>query len=54
MGFNMGSTYGVQDGLWKLAARAAANTLIASMGGGLAGVLFRLVPLQHKCTSYML
>ncbi|XP_019643639.1 PREDICTED: putative ammonium transporter 3 [Branchiostoma belcheri] len=40
LGFNCGSTYGITGGKWKLSSRAAAATLLASMGGGTVGIVF--------------
>ncbi|XP_041376316.1 putative ammonium transporter 3 [Gigantopelta aegis] len=46
LAFNCGSTYGISGGKWKIAARSAANTLMASTGGGIAG--FTLSFFAHK------
>ncbi|EDO47038.1 predicted protein, partial [Nematostella vectensis] len=35
LGFNCGSTFGITGEKWQLAARAAVNTLSASIGGGI-------------------
>ncbi|KAI8507942.1 Ammonium Transporter Family [Branchiostoma belcheri] len=40
LGFNCGSTYGIQGGKWKLAARSAVSTMLGSLGGGLVGVTY--------------
>eukprot|EP00058_Branchiostoma_floridae_P020957 XP_002606447.1 hypothetical protein BRAFLDRAFT_67699 [Branchiostoma floridae] len=40
LGFNCGSTYGITGGKWKLSSRAAAATLLASMGGGTVGIVY--------------
>ncbi|CAG5123790.1 unnamed protein product [Candidula unifasciata] len=37
LAFNCGSTYGISGGKWKMAARAAATTLMAASTGGVAG-----------------
>jgi len=42
LAFNSGSTYGVTGERWQYAARAAVETMIASMGGGLVGLGFSL------------
>ena len=42
LAFNSGSTYGVSGQRWKYAARAAVSTMLASMGGGLVGLIFSL------------
>ncbi|KAK3097740.1 hypothetical protein FSP39_012695 [Pinctada imbricata] len=39
LAFNCGSTFGISGGKWKLAAKSAATTLNASIGGGVTGVL---------------
>jgi ammonium transporter len=43
LGFNCGSTFGVQNGLWRLAGKSAITTLNASMGGGFAGIVVTLI-----------
>lgn len=43
LAFNSGSTYGVSEGKWKYAARAAVSTMMGSMGGGGVGLIFSLV-----------
>jgi len=40
LGFNCGSSYGVSRGKWKLASRAALNTVHGSIGGALFAVLY--------------
>ncbi|XP_046350573.1 putative ammonium transporter 3 [Haliotis rufescens] len=35
LAFNCGSTYGISDGKWKIAARSAATTLMSASGGGI-------------------
>ncbi|XP_045136812.1 putative ammonium transporter 3 isoform X2 [Portunus trituberculatus] len=40
LGFNCGSTFGINGHLWKYAARTAVTTLQSSIGGGLAGMSF--------------
>ena len=42
MAFNSGSTYGVSGEKWQYAARAAVSTMMASIGGGLMGLIFSL------------
>ena len=42
MAFNSGSTYGVNEERWQYAARAAVSTMMASIGGGLVGLIFSL------------
>ncbi|KAI8793440.1 ammonium transporter 3 [Biomphalaria glabrata] len=37
LAFNCGSTYGISEGKWKLASRAAATTLMAGTAGGIVG-----------------
>ena len=41
MGFNCGSTFGITGQKWKLAARSAVSTIIASVGGGMVGLILR-------------
>uniref|UniRef100_A0A1I8GAW9 Ammonium transporter n=2 Tax=Macrostomum lignano TaxID=282301 RepID=A0A1I8GAW9_9PLAT len=43
LAFNCGSTFGISNGKWKLAAKAAATTLNASMGGGLSGIVITYI-----------
>eukprot|EP00058_Branchiostoma_floridae_P020952 XP_002606442.1 hypothetical protein BRAFLDRAFT_67694 [Branchiostoma floridae] len=40
LGFNCGSTYGIQGGKWQLAARSAVSTMLGSLGGGIVGVVY--------------
>lgn len=42
LAFNSGSTYGITGDKWQFAARAAVCTVMASIGGGLVGLLFSL------------
>ncbi|UYV70577.1 amt-3, partial [Cordylochernes scorpioides] len=37
--FNCGSTFGVKNHRWKYAGRAAINTLVASLGGGVVAIV---------------
>ncbi|ESO88328.1 hypothetical protein LOTGIDRAFT_93771, partial [Lottia gigantea] len=39
LGFNCGSTFGISGGKWKLAAKAAATTIMASCGGGITSFI---------------
>ncbi|XP_064609479.1 putative ammonium transporter 3 [Liolophura sinensis] len=48
LGFNCGSTFGISGGKWKIAARAAANTILASCGGGIAAMLLSYVTKKRK------
>lgn len=46
IGFNAGSSYGVTNGKWQMAARAGAGTTLATMAGGLFSIFFSLI--KHK------
>lgn len=46
IGFNAGSSLGVNGEKWELAVRAGTGTTLASMAGGLASILFSLA--RHK------
>ncbi|XP_071965616.1 putative ammonium transporter 3 [Antedon mediterranea] len=48
LGFNCGSTFGISDGKWMLAARAAVTTITASVGGGLIGILLSYITLNKR------
>ncbi|CAH1778550.1 unnamed protein product [Owenia fusiformis] len=48
LSFNCGSTFGISGGKWKLAAKAAATTLIAAMGGGFAGCTYSQIRTKGK------
>ncbi|GFU07039.1 putative ammonium transporter 3 [Nephila pilipes] len=48
LGFNCGSTFGVTGAKWKYAARSAITTLNASIGGGLASLLFSCFRFRKK------
>ncbi|XP_033112705.1 putative ammonium transporter 3, partial [Anneissia japonica] len=48
LGFNCGSTFGISNGKWMLAARAAVTTITASVGGGLIGMILSYVTLKRK------
>ncbi|KAK6179623.1 hypothetical protein SNE40_011939 [Patella caerulea] len=43
LGFNCGSTFGISGGKWKLAAKAAATTIMASCGGGITAFFISFV-----------
>ena len=40
IGFNCGSTFGITDDKWLVAARAGVNTINASSGGGIAAMIY--------------
>lgn len=42
LAFNSGSTYGLSGSKWEYAAKAAVNTVLASFGGGLFGLVYSL------------
>lgn len=46
IGFNAGSSYGITNGKWELAARAGAGTTLASMSAGMTGIFISLA--KHK------
>lgn len=46
LGFNSGSAYGLADGKWESAARAAACTIVATMAAGMTSIIFSLI--KHK------
>uniref|UniRef100_A0A1I8HU72 Ammonium_transp domain-containing protein n=1 Tax=Macrostomum lignano TaxID=282301 RepID=A0A1I8HU72_9PLAT len=48
LGFNCGSTFGISGEKWKLAARSAVSTIIASMGGGMVGMIFSYLTRRRK------
>ncbi|XP_071102710.1 putative ammonium transporter 3 [Haliotis cracherodii] len=48
LAFNCGSTFGISGGKWQLAAKAAVTTLMASTGGGSAGVIISYVFQKRK------
>ncbi|XP_033641011.1 putative ammonium transporter 2 [Asterias rubens] len=48
LGFNCGSTYGVTNFKWILAARSAVATITASMGGGIAAIFLSYVTKRKK------
>lgn len=37
--FFLGSTYGIAEGRWRLAARSAMSTILSSVGGGVAAIV---------------
>ncbi|MCP3667878.1 MAG: hypothetical protein GY696_36220 [Gammaproteobacteria bacterium] len=39
LSFNCGSTFGVQRHLWRVATKAAVNTVMGSIGGSMAGLM---------------
>ncbi|XP_067664667.1 putative ammonium transporter 3 [Haliotis asinina] len=47
LAFNCGSTFGISGGKWQLAAKAAVTTLMASTGGGCAGVVLSFI-FKHR------
>lgn len=46
IGFNAGSSFGVANGKWEIAARAGVGTTLATMGAGVFSVLFSMW--KHK------
>ena len=43
LAFNAGSTFGLTQGLWKFAARACVTTMVASIAGGMIGMLWAFI-----------
>merc|ERR1719318_1580209 len=39
IGFNCGSTFGMNNGMWKIASRTAVVTMNGAMGGGFAAII---------------
>ncbi|CAG5125656.1 unnamed protein product, partial [Candidula unifasciata] len=53
LAFNCGSTFGISSGKWKLAAKTAVTTLLASMSGGIVGTFLSYVTQKGKlCTVF--
>uniref|UniRef100_A0A915ESU3 Ammonium transporter AmtB-like domain-containing protein n=1 Tax=Ditylenchus dipsaci TaxID=166011 RepID=A0A915ESU3_9BILA len=48
LNFNTGSTLGVAQGRWRLAARSAVVTVLSSVGGGCTAILISLIA-TRKC-----
>uniref|UniRef100_A0A0N4ZBU6 Ammonium transporter n=1 Tax=Parastrongyloides trichosuri TaxID=131310 RepID=A0A0N4ZBU6_PARTI len=48
LGFNTGSTYGIANGKWRLAARSAMVTILSSIGGGCTALVVSLLTTK-KC-----
>ncbi|XP_022103038.1 putative ammonium transporter 2 isoform X2 [Acanthaster planci] len=48
LGFNCGSTYGISQNKWKLAARSAACTITASIGGGMTAIVLSYLAKRRK------
>ncbi|BFZ01122.1 hypothetical protein BsWGS_04161 [Bradybaena similaris] len=48
LAFNCGSTFGISRGKWKLAAKTAVTTLLASMSGGIVGTFLSYVTQNRK------
>uniref|UniRef100_A0A914PIA2 Ammonium transporter AmtB-like domain-containing protein n=1 Tax=Panagrolaimus davidi TaxID=227884 RepID=A0A914PIA2_9BILA len=42
LSFNAGSTYGISQGRWRLAARSAMNTILSSVGGGSFAIFYSM------------
>ncbi|XP_072049661.1 putative ammonium transporter 2 [Amphiura filiformis] len=55
LGFNCGSTYGITNNKWILAARSAVTTITSSVGGGIAGITLSYLTKQRKVdVTYMI
>lgn len=50
--FNSGSSYGVSNGKWELAARAGAGTVLASMGAGVTTLALSTWKHKGKANAY--
>ncbi|CAD5111269.1 unnamed protein product [Dimorphilus gyrociliatus] len=48
LGFNCGSTFGISGGKWILAAKSAVTTINASVGGGVAGLIYSFIVNKKK------
>lgn len=48
IGFNCGSTFGISDDKWLVAARAGVNTINASCGGGIAAMMYSKLQSKGK------
>ncbi|BFY97986.1 hypothetical protein BsWGS_01026 [Bradybaena similaris] len=48
LAFNCGSTFGISNGKWKLAAKTAVTTLLASMSGGIIGTFVSFFTQKKK------
>ncbi|GFS47233.1 putative ammonium transporter 3 [Trichonephila inaurata madagascariensis] len=48
LGFSAGSTTGIVDDKWKYSSRASVTTILASSGGGLIGMLFRVMRVASR------
>ncbi|XP_038071607.1 putative ammonium transporter 2 [Patiria miniata] len=48
LGFNCGSTYGISHNKWILAARSAACTITASIGGGMTAITLSYLGKRRK------
>lgn len=46
--FNAGSSYGIANGKWELAARAGAGTVLATMAAGVTSIFFSLYKHNRK------
>lgn len=46
--FNSGSSYGIANGKWELAARAGAGTTLATMAAGCTSIFFSLFKHHRK------
>ncbi|XP_077988597.1 putative ammonium transporter 2 [Glandiceps talaboti] len=48
LGFNCGSTNGITEDKWKLAARSAVSTICSSMAGGITGITLSYITKRRK------
>uniref|UniRef100_A0A9J2Q1B7 Ammonium transporter AmtB-like domain-containing protein n=1 Tax=Ascaris lumbricoides TaxID=6252 RepID=A0A9J2Q1B7_ASCLU len=48
LAFNTGSTYGISEGRWRLAARSAVATILSSVGGGCTSIVISMIATK-KC-----
>jgi len=48
IGFNAGSSYGITNGKWHLAARAGVGTTLATMGAGCFSIIYSMLKNKGK------
>ncbi|XP_070185669.1 putative ammonium transporter 2 [Littorina saxatilis] len=54
LAFNCGSTFGISGGKWKVASRAATNTLMAANSGGIVAFLSSYVVYRNFHVRYVI
>ena len=54
LGFNCGSTLGITEDKWLYASKAGVTTILASIGGGMSGVLYSYYKFKRYSVNFII